>query len=99
MSKDFGGKQYNFLTDLERGAMQDIAADYFTKFPEIVAIVGRARVMKRENTGSGFFTDLQVPSDSPKWRGYSPIGERLYKIDQYDEPLGVILFSKTAIRA
>ena len=60
--------------------------------PKLFAEADRATVIKRENTGSGFYTRLQFPNESPRWKGHSPIGERLYKIDQYEAPFGVILF-------
>jgi hypothetical protein len=80
------------LTQFERAAICHIAEDHLNEMPKLFAEADGATVVKRENTGSGFYTHLQFPNDSPRWKGHSPIGERLYKINQYEAPFGVILF-------
>ena len=86
------GQNDTLLTQFERAAICDIAEDYLSEMLKLFAEEDCTTVIRRENTGSGFYAYVQVPNNSPLWKGHSPIGERLYKIDQYEAPFGVILF-------
>ena len=54
------------FTPMERAALQAIFAETPALASALQRQLDRATVTKRENTGGGFFTDIDVPDDAPR---------------------------------
>lgn len=84
------------LTALERVALDAIIAEIVDDRVAIEQHLLHAEVISRENTGGGFFTELEVPSSQEGLdRKIEPLGENVWiGVDGLEYGLGAILHFK-----
>jgi hypothetical protein len=81
------------LTPLERAALRALGNAYEPEFPGLLAQLAIAKPSKRENTGGGFFTDIEVDRKAAApLSGRSPIDNHFTDIEGMIYPLGLLLF-------
>ena len=80
------------LTTLERAALQGICEQCPEERAALEAQLATATVEKRENSGAGFFTNLNVDPNTPRIDARSPLGHVIAKVAGFRHPLGLMLF-------
>lgn len=84
------------LTPLERTALDAILDELAGDRAMIEQQLAKVSVLSRENTGGGFFTDLEVASDAKVFdRKTAPFGKNVWiSVDGLEHGLGMILHTK-----
>ena len=81
------------FTALERAALRAIFSENPDLESQLEAQAAKAIVIKRENTGGGFFTDISIPEACGPISSKSPLGDCCYaKVDGLEHGLGLLLF-------
>lgn len=84
------------FTDLEVAALRAIFAETAEIAPALERQFEAAEVTKRENTGSGFFTEMRVASDAPAVESPSVLGYATQaRINGLERGFGFVLFLET----
>ncbi|MEA1013638.1 hypothetical protein [Sphingosinicella sp. LY1275] len=80
------------FTDMETAALRAIFAETPAVSSGLQRQLDRAKVMKRENTGGGFFTDIAVPEDAPRVECPKVLGYATHaRIEGLEHGLGFVL--------
>jgi hypothetical protein len=83
------------FTRLERAALERICNKYPNAREALEAQLATAKVLRRENSGAGFFTYLAVDgSTKPIMGAESPLGNVLASIEGFKQPMLLLLFTK-----
>ncbi len=81
------------FSPLERAALEAFVDTYEGEYPGLAAQLAIVRPIKRENTGGGFFTDLQVDRHAvAPLTGASPINHFVVDVDGMRYPIGLLMF-------
>ncbi len=80
------------LTDLEQAVLGKLLEGDNTVLATLREQAGRARLTKRENTGAGFYCDIEVDGDAPTVRGDFHLGDVQAEIRGLDHGAGFVLF-------
>jgi hypothetical protein len=81
------------FTKLEKAALDAIFAETPELSPVLKQQPGKAVVTNRENTGAGFFTNIQVSEDAPRMNGPRVLGYETHaRIEGLTYGLGFVLF-------
>lgn len=83
------------FTAMETAALQAIFAETPVIARELQRQLERATVTKRENTGGGFFTDIDVPEDTPRVECPNVLGYATHaRVEGLEHGLGFALLMK-----
>jgi hypothetical protein len=83
----------NGFTDMERAALHSIFAETPKVEAELRRQLERAIVAKRENSGAGFFTSIEVSSDVPAVCTEAVLGyETMAHVCGFQHAVGFVLF-------
>lgn len=83
------------LTQLERAALTEIGVRQTDGREALEAQLATARVTRRENSGAGFFTYLEVDRTTPKFTGTERVlGDIAAGIEGFEQPILLLLFMK-----
>jgi hypothetical protein len=81
------------LNGLEETALRAIASEYVEVEPQLLAILRSCTVTGYENTGSGFFANLELDRDRFKPINlHSPLSEAFLRIDGMEYGIGCLIF-------
>lgn len=80
------------LNEFERAVFDKILAGDHPVLEILRRQSERARLVKRENTGAGFYCDFEVDSDAPAVQGDFQIGDVHADLEGLDHGAGFLLF-------
>lgn len=83
------------FTELERAALEAIGRQHPDDRAALQAQLAMARVVRRENSGAGFFTDLAIDEAAPRVTSrHRVLGNVGATVDGFDAPLLLMLFMR-----
>ncbi|HEX8643967.1 MAG TPA: hypothetical protein VF702_08650 [Allosphingosinicella sp.] len=83
------------FTEMERAALRAIFAETPALSSELERQLDSARVTKRENSGGGFFTDIEVAEEAPRVECPTVLGYATHaRVEGLEHGLGFVLFMK-----
>lgn len=86
------------FTDLELAALHSIFAETPDLAPALEQQLAVATVVKRENSGGGFFTTISVDGDAPRVSVSDVLGfETQARVNGLEHGLGFVLFTKDGL--
>lgn len=86
------------FTDLEIAALKSIFSETPEFTPDLQRQFDRAKVVKRENSGAGFFTTIVVSDDTPRVTSPAELGSETHaRVDGLQHGLGFVLFMENGL--
>ena len=86
------GNQMKDLTNLERAVLEKLLDGDNAVLAMLREQAKQARLAKRENTGAGFYCDIEVASDAPMVLGDFHLGDVQAMITGLEHGAGFVLF-------
>ena len=86
-------KQPSDFNEIEIAVLAEIVKQHAEDAPSLAHQLKAAKVSSRENTGKGFYTDLEIArQDVARIERKGPLGEVWLAIDGFSNPMTFLLF-------
>jgi hypothetical protein len=80
------------LSRFERSVLDAIARQTVNATDDLMSQIARARVVRRENTGAGFYTSLEVAAEATRAEVGSPVGHVGAQVSRLAHGMGFLLW-------